>query len=47
MLYLIKERLQTEAMLKKNFTMELITEITDISQEEIRALSPQMADDKH
>ena len=36
-----------KVMLKKNFTVELIAEITGLSQDEIRALSQQMADDKH
>ncbi|MGH7454187.1 MAG: hypothetical protein ACRENG_22730 [bacterium] len=36
-----------KVMLKKNFTVELIAEITGLSQEEIRALSQQMTDGKH
>jgi predicted transposase/invertase (TIGR01784 family) len=36
-----------KAMLKKNFTIELIAEITGLSQEEIHALSQQMADSTH
>jgi len=33
-----------KTMLKKNFTLELIAEITGLSPEEIRALSRQMTD---
>jgi predicted transposase/invertase (TIGR01784 family) len=36
-----------KAMLKKNFTIELIAEITGLPQDEIRALSQQMDDNKH
>lgn len=35
-----------QAMLKKNFTIELIAEITGLSQEEIRVLNQQIAADK-
>ncbi|MCI0695296.1 Rpn family recombination-promoting nuclease/putative transposase [candidate division KSB1 bacterium] len=35
-----------KAMLKKNFTIELIAEITGLPQDEIRALSQQMTDGK-